>query len=641
MIAYDRSKRPLVHVYRVLCALCVLAAVWGVMLALTGGFVVELGRLYIASRRPRNAFVISLFFALVVWLLSLKPDRREIFRNEWAQWQLWYASTTVWRARAGRVIATATSAVTVAIVAIIIDIYQWYLALPLWIDEEMIALNLRDRSIADLAGVLWLGQSAPFGWLVLERGVISTLGTGELALRMVPLLFGIATIGVATWVGRRWMGPIAAALFVLLCWMGSLLAHFRFEVKHYTADVFFAMLLPVLAVWATEATRSDDRAQRVWLWWSAAVVGHWVSNGAPFVTPACAIFLCVAVWRRDGARAAAWFVLGGLMWLASFALYYRYSLAYTHNNDYLQSIWITDMLPSSLGLTGSVRWFLDRLEPLALDPGGTRLWAIFWISAVFGWAIAFNRPLGVVLAGVPLSAFALASIVPLYQRLSIWMVPALYAGVTLLLDRAIGIGRNAIARRQWALLAVAAVILFAEFQLFADIVTRGRTALDDRRHSTHKHQLDDRAAVRWLMEQRRPGDVLMTTHLALPAVWWYGMIPTSDEAGSGSAHADGSPVYEVDNTDCPSQQLEEVLKNHRRVLLYLGFDVNPGLDHALLSDLALLGSMTAHREFSQRGRAAVIDLRTPASNSVMRLKRPVFAHPLPGRCVSVRRAQRW
>lgn len=90
--------------------------------------------------------------------------------------------------------------------------------------------------------------------------------------------------------------------------------------------------------------------------------------------------------------------------------------------------------------------------------------------------------------------------------------------------------------------------------------------LDGRRGSIYKHQLDDRAAVRWLMSQRKPGDVLMSTHLALSAVWWYGIIPISDQGGAGSVLDDGSPVYEVGpTTDCPSPQLADALGNHPRV----------------------------------------------------------------------------
>ena len=264
---------------------------------------------------------------MLAWLLTFLPDGRNTFRNEWALWRAMVASTRVGRARAAHVMLVATSAFTIAAAAIVIDIYQWRAALPLWVDEEAIALNVRDRSIGDLAGGLWLGQSAPFGWLGSRTHGHGHLGTGEAALRAVPLLFGIATVGAGR-VGRSTVdgADCRRRCSSLLCWIGPYLSHYRFEVKHYTADILFGLLLPALAAWAIEADRSSDRARRIWLWWIAAAIGHWFANGALLVTPACAIFLCVAVWRRDGRRAAVWFAAGGLMWLGSFGLHYLISI---------------------------------------------------------------------------------------------------------------------------------------------------------------------------------------------------------------------------------------------------------------------------------------------------------------------------
>ncbi len=103
------------------------------------------------------------------------------------------------------------------------------------------------------------------------------------------------------------------------------------------------------------------------------------------------------------------------------------------------------------------------------------------------------------------------------------------------------------------------------------------------------------------------------------------------------------PVYELDlTTDCLSQQFEDAVKNQSRVLLYLGFDVIPGFDRVLLTNLAQFGGMSAYREFSQLGLAAVIDSRTPASGSNMRLKRTTTSEQVDrAGCISVRRAARW
>src|SRR5690242_6520245 len=91
-------------------------------------------------------------------------------------------------------------------------IYQWAVARPLRLDEEMIAINIRDRSFTALAGKLSLEQSAPYGWLVLERISLLAFGSGERSLRLVPLLFGLAMIATALWIGRRWLNGVATSI---------------------------------------------------------------------------------------------------------------------------------------------------------------------------------------------------------------------------------------------------------------------------------------------------------------------------------------------------------------------------------------------------------------------------------------------
>jgi len=59
-----------------------------------------------------------------------------------------------------------------------------------------------------LAQPLSLAQSGPFGWLALQQMALRTLGPGERALRLVPMLFGVGVMGISVWVGRRWMGSL-------------------------------------------------------------------------------------------------------------------------------------------------------------------------------------------------------------------------------------------------------------------------------------------------------------------------------------------------------------------------------------------------------------------------------------------------
>ena len=143
-------------------------------------------------------------------------------------------------------------AIAFAAIAIGVHVYQWYFSRPLWVDEEMLLLNIRDRALGDLTGQLWLNQTAPLGWVAIQHFLIDVFGTHDRLVRALPLVLGIATIIGALWVGIRWMGPLGAAAFVLMCGLGQWTAHYIHEAKPYSADLFVALLLPALAMWALE-----------------------------------------------------------------------------------------------------------------------------------------------------------------------------------------------------------------------------------------------------------------------------------------------------------------------------------------------------------------------------------------------------
>jgi MFS family permease len=556
----------------------------------------------------------------------------------------------------------------IALIGAGLEVARWMSARPLWLDEEMIALNVRERPLADLAGPLWLAQSAPFGWLAVQRLVVLTLGTGERALRLVPATFGIGTLAAAVWIGRRWMSPAGAVVLVLLCSFGQWISFYALELKHYSADTFWALLLPALGAWVieirTEASVQESSVmerRRVLVWWSAAALGQWFGNGALLVTPACVLVLLVWSWREHGWQGASKFALIGLVWLVSFGLHYVLVLRHALASEYLQHYWSFAVPPASTGLDGTLAWLAGRLEPLAIKPGGTGLWWTFWLTAAAGFALttrrAGGRALGILLATVPLSAFLLAAlrIVPLFERVSLWVVPALYAGVALFADNAVWLARDAYIRRSLMRLALAAVVAYVGFRLCSDILVRGVDDLQLGHSAQSNHRLDDRTGVRWLMDQRRPGDVLMTTRLALPALWWYGGIPLSNSDSEGGRTPDGNPILEVGykprGLDCGGNELGQALRDQRRVLVYFGFrfdDVPNGFDDLLLRSLGEVGITRMLRQFSDAGRAAVIDLRVPLPalqvHPIIELRPAAEPSTSAARldgCVVVQQARRW
>jgi hypothetical protein len=525
----------------------------------------------------------------------------------------------------------------------------------MWVDEEMIALNLRDRGFAGLTGALWLNQAAPLGWLWIQRLMLVEFGTVERTLRATPVFFGVATLALAWWVGRRWMGRVGASVFVLLCSFGQFIGYFPLEVKHYSADVCFGLLLPVLAVWAIEPGTGSaaPRRSRIAIWWLTAATGQWFSNGALFAAPGCAAVLFLVAWRRAGWRHAFVVAAIGLVWVASFAVHYRLSLSQAAGSEYLQSYWSEWLPPVSGGLAGALRWLAGQLEPLSVNPGGTHLWIAFWLTALCGLALAAltNVPLGLMLFSLPASSFLFAAcrFVPLSGRLFLWALPALYAGIAMAADAGTGFVRASFGARDWPRVAAGMLGTMLAAWVTVDIARSGAYELSIQPRS--KHNLDDRAALRYLMAVRQPGDVLMSTHMGLPAIWWYAGVNVAPPNLGRIYEPDGGIVLEARHRwpgpDCQAPDLRTALDGRPRVVLYLGFDSRTpeGFQELALDTLSELGTMVAYRRVAEEGIVAVFDLTKPPKPWSVVVTRPggtLLKDVARARgCVGFQPARRW
>ena len=616
---------------RALLVLCGAASLWAVAVALLGGFALTIGPIRVSSHNPSNPAVIALLSALAATALTLNAGRSA--RHEDRLWiQRWFGWT--------RLLVSATA---IASAGIALRVYEWQINRPLWLDEEMMALNIRDRSIGDLAGALWLGQSAPFGWLAAQRLIVTTIGTREYALRAVPLFFGVATVLLALWAGRRWLHGVAASVFVLMCSLATWLIHYSLEVKHFSADAFAGLLLPVLAGWAAEGSSVARQLQRGAVWCAASATALWFANGAILVAPGCGLVLLMFFWRRGGTRAAGVFTMCAVVGVVSLLVHYYVAIRYTMDNEYLRAYWQSGLLPTGIGWSGSLRWLAARFEALAVNPSGSRLWIGLWVAAACGFAFARNRVLGVALATTPLSAFALAALglVPLVDRLSLWIVPALLFGVAMCVDEGVRLVRRVY--RDGATLSHLAIpsgILLVCFAVCYDIASNGIHTFWFERPRDSKQGIDDRSGVRWLMQQHRAGDVLLTTHLGLPAVWWYGGASVVDGDPPGDRLPDGSAILELGRATtadaCEEDQLRDGIAIRRRALVYFGFpDQPPEFEELVFSRLSRAGRLAARRDFSVTTHAAIVELFANVNTAGSRADAAVDG------CVVVQPARRW
>jgi hypothetical protein len=532
-------------------------------------------------------------------------------------------------------------------------VYWWRLGRPLWVDEEMIALNARWRSFGDLAGALWLDQTAPLGWVALERLALQMFGVSERAARALPVLFGIGTLAVAVWVGRRWMTPLGAAILAALCSIAPWLVFFTLELKQYSADTCWALLLPALAAWAAEAETRDRVMRRAAVWWTVAAGGLWLSNGATFVAPACAAVLVGRAWQRHGMAAAAAAAAPGIIWLISFAGHYALALRYALENEYLRNYWSFAFPPANGGVGGTLQWARHWIESFAVKPAGTSRWVMFWAAITGGFVYATARygPLGVAFAAIPVSALALGlfRIVPPFERLGLWSVPALYVGLALCADAALWIGVQRRLRPAPLRVASAIAAILATGIVSLDIARNGRAELGAKR-ADDNYGLDDRRAVRRVETLRHSGDPVLTTHFGLPGLWWYGGVNIAGPRRG--AYLDDSPLFEISHerrrSRCArhSADMDALIQRTGRAIVYLGFRMNvepPGFDRLVFDELSRRGAVVAYGRYAELSHVAAFDFTQPPDGDGQKLfvDSGLASAPSLTGCVALRPARRW
>ncbi|HEY0036175.1 MAG TPA: hypothetical protein VGB66_05770, partial [Longimicrobium sp.] len=105
------------------------------------------------------------------------------------------------------------------VLGVLLRLAQYAVNRSLWLDEGLLVSNFLDRSWAGLLEPFHRGQTSPLGFLALEKLAVAALGRSEYALRLFPLLAGLATLALLPRVARRFTTraawPLAIALVAL------------------------------------------------------------------------------------------------------------------------------------------------------------------------------------------------------------------------------------------------------------------------------------------------------------------------------------------------------------------------------------------------------------------------------------------
>jgi hypothetical protein len=295
----------------------------------------------------------------------------------------------------------------------------------LWFDEAALALNVIHRPFHGLWKPLDYHQGAPIGFLLVEKLVSQLVGTGELALRLVPLLAGIAALFIFLPVARSYVSGKALPLALFLFALCSSVVYYSSEAKQYSSDALVSLLL----LWvAARMVESPLTARQLFGFSAAGALAIWFSHPASVVLAGAGIaILLAAVAARDWRRVQQ---LAPILvaWAASFFLCYVVSLRSLGHDGILLNYWAQAFPPRSQSLLATLSWLSDKFIAAFGDPASVFpiLGAAFFCAGC--WHMMRRRTITLGLLATPLLVLLLASFVrryPLQGRLLLFITPIL------------------------------------------------------------------------------------------------------------------------------------------------------------------------------------------------------------------------
>ncbi|MBW1992520.1 MAG: glycosyltransferase family 39 protein, partial [Deltaproteobacteria bacterium] len=180
----------------------------------------------------------------------------------------------------------------------------------LWTDEAWVALAVLKASPAE---VLAAGKSTPPFYLLTVWALSQVAGTSEAILRALSFAFGLGTVLLFWPLARRLTTAAPALLGLAALTFSPVMVYFSKELKQYSGDAFFAVLVLLLA----ERLRGS-RGDKGWVALAlAGAVGLGYSHSLGFILPVALASLWLAL-PAQRFRVA----LTALFWAAAFGVFY-------------------------------------------------------------------------------------------------------------------------------------------------------------------------------------------------------------------------------------------------------------------------------------------------------------------------------
>jgi len=219
---------------------------------------------------------------------------------------------------------------------IILRIIQYLYNRSLTEGEAALALNIIQRSYGELLQPLDYVQAAPLGFLMLQKFMTNLFGSHEYALRLFPLIAGIISLFLFFDIAKKTINEKAIPIALILFAAGNHLIYFASEVKQYSSDVTFALLILLFALTILE---NKYRYKDIFLFGCVGAISFWFSHPALFTFGAGIVVICFAILRSRQWDVLLWLCIAIIVALTSFIINYSIALESLINSKLFAASW--------------------------------------------------------------------------------------------------------------------------------------------------------------------------------------------------------------------------------------------------------------------------------------------------------------
>ncbi len=309
---------------------------------------------------------------------------------------------------------------------VLLRIIQYGYNCSLSIDEASLALNIIDRTYAEIFNPLDYNQGSPIGFLIILKWLTLTFNSGELILRLLSLVCGILSIFLFKILAEKILAgkcvPVALGLFAI----SNTLIFYSAQVKQYTVDVMIAIILCLMA---NRLRANKDSLVFIIVFGMVGAVATWFSHPSVFVLGGIGIRLAYFKIIKKNEHREYKLIVCYVLWLLGFISVYVVSLKNLGNHSFLLHYWSDSFMPIPPTSVEDVKWYITYFFKLFKKTLGFSLKGVCGLTFMLGCYSMFRRrrhqlcdltlPILLVLFASALQQY------PFYGRLLLFITPML------------------------------------------------------------------------------------------------------------------------------------------------------------------------------------------------------------------------